>query len=329
VTPPTLPAALGTPLTLPVAYALDWLVGDPPRPTHPVVLMGRAAEALEGWVYGRAARRGLLRAAGVAVVLAVAVGAFAAGRAVLELAQRIHPLLRAALEAWLLQTCLAARSLRDAARTVEGHLEAGNLEEARAALPALVGRDTDGLPPPEVRRAVVESVAENTVDGVLSPLFFAALGGAPAALAFKAVSTLDSMFGYRDARYALFGWAAARADDAANWLPARLGGVMMVAAAALLGLDGRGAWRVWRRDARRHPSPNAGIPEACFAGALGLRLGGWDRHGGEPRYRPHLGDGRPADARAVREALRLAAWTSHLGAAAAVAAAWGMAWWRR
>lgn len=305
------------------AYALDWAVGDPPRPTHPVVVIGRAITRLEGRLYPWAERRGWLLPAGGVLALAVVGGTWALSSALLAAVGRISPWLRWALEVWWLQTALAARGLAEAAGAVERPIAAGDLVAARAALPALVGRDTEGLPAEEIRRAVVESVAENTSDAVLAPLFWAAVGGAPLALAYKAVNTLDSMVGHNDARYAHFGRISARLDDAANWLPARIGGMVTLAAAGLLGGSVRGGWRVWRRDARRHPSPNAGIGEAIYAGALGLRLGGPSRYGGEIEDRGVLNrEGRAAGPGDVPRAIGMLVATCALGAALAASARW-------
>ncbi len=305
------------------AYVLDWAVGDPPRPTHPVVLIGRAITALEARLHPWAERRGRLLAAGGLLTLVVVGGTWAVAWVVLDLARRMNPWLGWALEVWWLQVALATRGLAQAAMAVERPTAAGDLAAARAALPALVGRDTEGLPAEEIRRAVIESVAENTSDAVLAPLFWAALGGAPLALAYKAVNTLDSMVGHQNARYALFGRVSARLDDAANWLPARVGGLVTLAAAGILGRSVRGGWRAWRQDANHHPSPNAGIGEAIYAGTLGLRLGGASRYGGEVEERGVLhAVGRSPAAGDVRRALWLLAATATLGAALAALGRW-------
>lgn len=310
----------GTATAIATAYALDWAIGDPPRPTHPVVLIGRVIAFLERQLYGAAERRARLLGAGAVLVALVVGGTAGTSLLALDLAGRVSPWLRWTLQVWWLQTALAARGLYGTAYGVERPVAAGDLPSARRQLRALVGRDPEGLPASEIRRAVIESVAENTSDAVLAPLFWAAVGGAPLALAYKAVNTLDSMIGYPDARYHLFGRAAARLDDAANWLPARLGGLLTVAAAALCGLRASAAWRVWRQDARHHASPNAGIGEAVYAGALGLRLGGQSRYDGELRDRGVLNAaGRAPQERDVGRALRLLAVASTLGATAAAA----------
>jgi adenosylcobinamide-phosphate synthase len=204
-------------------------------------------------------------------------------------------------------------------------VEKGRLAEARSRLGRIVGRDTEGLPAPEVLRGALETVAENSSDGVVAPLFFLGLGGVLGwgpllGLAYKAVNTLDSMVGYRNERYENFGKASALLDDLANWVPARLTVLLVAAASALLGEDGRGALRVAWRDGRLHKSPNSGYPEASFAGALGVRLGGTNTYAGVPRPSPHIGDpGPPLAPGHVLRALRLL-WGASLSAAVLAAA---------
>jgi len=227
--------------------------------------------------------------------------------------------LRAAAGAGAPSTLLAAylaiagRSLADAATRVGVALERGDLDEARALLPMLVGRDPHELDEKEVTRAIVESVAENTVDAVVAPLLWAAAAGAPGVLCHRAVNTMDAMIGQRSARYRHYGWASARLDDAAAWVPAR---VTAAAVAAVRPNAASAVWRAVREDAPRHPSPNAGVAEAAFAAALGLRLGGESRYGGRLESRPSLGTGRPAELSDVARAVRL---SSHVGTAVALA----------
>jgi adenosylcobinamide-phosphate synthase len=197
---------------------------------------------------------------------------------------------------------VAGRSLRDTAGQIERWLDEGDLDAARAGLPALVGRDPAGFDDKQIARAVVESVAENTVDAVVAPALWAASIGAPGALGYRAVNTMDAMVGHRSSRYEQYGWAAARLDDAANWIPAR-------ATAGLVALvrprRAAAVWSVVRRDGRAHPSPNAGVAEAAFAAALGLRLGGVNRYADRTELRPSLGDGRPAEAGDIGRATAL------------------------
>ncbi|MDI5936040.1 adenosylcobinamide-phosphate synthase CbiB [Halomonas kalidii] len=272
------------------AIAVDLLVGDPSRLPHPVVGMGRVIARLErAWNHGSAVAR---RARGILLTAVVVLGVYALAWGLLALLGRLDPWLAMAAELWLLATTLAIKGLRDAARAVASPLGRGDLPGARRALAMIVGRDTAALDEGEISRGAVETVAENTVDGITAPLFWALLGGAPLALAYKAVNTLDSMVGYRNARHADFGWASARLDDLANWLPARLTALALWLGAR--GLPGhwrhRGALAATRREAPRHPSPNAGWPEAMVARLLGVQLGGVNHYGGEPSRRALLGE---------------------------------------
>ncbi|HLO25804.1 MAG TPA: adenosylcobinamide-phosphate synthase CbiB, partial [Geobacteraceae bacterium] len=185
-------------------------------------------------------------------------------------------------------------------------LARGDIGEARRNLSYIVGRDSANLDEPEIWRATVETVAENSSDGVIAPLFYLMLGGPPLALAYKAINTLDSMVGYKNEQYLQFGWASARCDDLANWLPARLTGLLMVLAAPLAGLSMTRAWWMMARDGHNHASPNSGIPEAAAAGALGVQLGGTNRYFGKPVAKPTIGDAlKPLSREAYRGAVRL------------------------
>lgn len=312
-------------LAVVLAYLLDLLLGEPPRRLHPVVWMGAAINCLEGWLrrlLGLSSGVGALRLAGVVLVAAVVGGAFFAAGAVVQAARALHPALGLLVSVWIIFSTLARRTLAEAGLGIHGALQRGDLALARRRLGEVVGRDTADLPRHEVARGAVETVAENAVDGVVAPLFYAVVGGAalgPAlALAYRAANTLDSMVGYRNERYLHFGWAAARLDDLLNFLPARLTGLCMLVAARLLRLDWRGAWRAWRRDAGRHPSPNAGIPEAAAAGALRVRLGGTNYYGGVASHRAHLGHGPPPDAQHIRQAVDLMALTGTVALSAAL-----------
>lgn len=269
------------------ALLLDALLGDPRRLPHPVRLIG----ALAAW-----AEKGCRRIfshegpAGIAAVAVVLTGTGLTGWGLLRLAALVHPLAGDAVAVLLLYFCFAARDLADHSRVVARALNAGDIPMARRKVAMIVGRDTEGLDEAGIVRATVESVAENIVDGVTAPLFYAFVGGPVAALVYKAINTLDSTFGYKNERYLRFGWAAARLDDAANFLPARLSGLIAVVAAFLLGENGRGAWRILRRDRLAHASPNSGHTEAAVAGALGLRLGGVNSYFGKPVAKPFLGD---------------------------------------
>ncbi|MEJ7846202.1 MAG: adenosylcobinamide-phosphate synthase CbiB [Acidimicrobiales bacterium] len=266
--------------------ALDRVFGEPPSwVPHPVALLGRVLATLERHTYADDRRAGVVHAA-----LGITVGA-ASGAA-----------LRSTTAATAI--CVAGRMLGDTALVVAAHLDAGDIDGARAALPSLVGRDPSTLGASAIARAVVESVAENTVDAVVAPALWGAALGAPGAAAHKAVSTLDSMVGHRSPRYLRFGWASARLDDAVAWVPARTTALLV---AAVRPRCARAVITAVRRDAPAHPSPNAGVAEAAFAAALGLRLGGEARYGARVEHRPPLGDGRPPAVADIAAAVRLSA----------------------
>jgi len=290
------------------AFAVDMLVGDPRWLPHPVVLMGRAIRRLEELLR----RTGLpLRLAGALLALFLVGGAWLATWAVIQACVWLHPVAGALAHVWLFSTTLAPRSLAEHAMAVYRPLVAGDLLQARERVGWIVGRDTQDLSETEVVRAAVETVAESTCDGVLAPLFWGLVGGAPLAMAYKAANTLDSMVGHLDERYREFGWASARLDDLLNLVPARLSALLLAAAA----LSGRALATAWR-DARRHPSPNSGWSEAAVAGALGVRLGGLNYYDGEPEMRAYMGDAlRPLEPADIPRAVRL----MYLAAAMAVA----------
>lgn len=285
------------------AILLDLLIGDPRWIPHPVVYIGKLVTVLE-----RALRRlvGNERLGGV-LLLVMTVGITCGiAMALLRGAYALSPYLGFSVAVLLSWSCLAARSLHLQSRLVADALVRGDLAAGRKYLSYIVGRDTAELDEPEVWRAAVETVAENSSDGVIAPLFYLILGGPPLALAYKAVNTLDSMVGYKNERYREFGWASARFDDLANFIPARLTALLMVIAAPFLGLSARGAWRIMVRDGRNHSSPNSGIPEAAAAGALGVQLGGTNSYGGVRVAKPTIGESlAPLSVEAWRGAVRL------------------------
>ena len=305
-----------------IALLLDLALGDPRWLPHPVRLIGRLISALEG-----PARRAIpdARLAGSVTALAVILAAALTTGAMIGIAGQIHPLLEDAFSILLLYTTLATRDLADHSIGVYRALERFDLAEARRLVSWLVGRDTERLTEAEVVRAAVESVAENTVDGIIAPLFFAAIGGPAVAMAYKAVSTLDSMIGYRSERYVDFGRTAAKIDDGANYIPARLAAPIITAAAALTGGRATAAWRIARRDGRKHLSPNAGIAEAAFAGALGIRLGGVIERRGRPVNLPEIGDTiMPLAHGQILAANRMMYAATGIAAAVFLSARWGI-----
>ncbi|MFA7464335.1 MAG: adenosylcobinamide-phosphate synthase CbiB [Syntrophales bacterium] len=283
-----------------LALVLDFIIGDPRGFPHPVRWIGSFALAVEN-----PARRRLKneKAAGIAAALVVIGTTGLAVVLLVKISGGIHPYAGDAASVLILYTAFAARDLADHSEDVRRALEAGNLPEARRKVSRMVGRDTEGLDEKGVARAAVESVAENTVDGVVAPLLYAMLFGPAGAMIYKAVNTLDSTFGYRNERYISFGWASAKIDDLANWMPARLSVLLIAAAAPLAGMNPGGAIRTGLRDGRNHPSPNSGWSEAAFAGALKVQLGGPLFRKGKPDDMPAIGDpGLPLDAARIRRA---------------------------
>jgi adenosylcobinamide-phosphate synthase len=297
------------------AVILDLLIGDPRFFPHPVIFMGSLIGVLEKMLR-RVVRSEKL---GGILLLVMTVGiTCGVAAAFMKGAYALSPLIGFAVAVLFSFSCIAARSLQLESKLVADRLATGDLKGARVYLSRIVGRDTAELDDTEVWRANVETVAENTSDGVIAPLLCLILGGPLLALAYKAVNTLDSMVGYKNDRYLDFGWASARADDLANFIPARLTGLLMVAAAPLAGLSARSAWRIMRRDGRNHSSPNSGIPEAAAAGALGVKLGGTSVYSGIPVVKPTIGDPlKPLSFSAWRGSVRLM-----YGAEALLVAGW-------
>jgi adenosylcobinamide-phosphate synthase len=295
---------------------LDAVLGDPRR-GHPVAAFGGAAIRAETMLWSDSRSRGL---AMVATCLAPVALAGLAGQRM----TRNRPALTLAATALASWTVLGGTSLGGSALALGRALDAGDLAAARRMLPTLCGRDPAQLDAAGLARAAVESVAENTSDAVVAPLLWGAAFGLPGLLGYRAVNTLDAMIGQRSPRYQRFGWAAARLDDVANLIPARVTGLLAVALAPTVGGSSRRALRILLRDGRRHPSPNAGQCEAAFAGALGVRLGGRNSYQGRAEQRGRLGDGRPAAAPDISRAVRL----SRLVSAAALGLAAIVAWRR-
>jgi adenosylcobinamide-phosphate synthase len=313
-----------TPSRLALAYVFDLVAGDPEWIPHPVRGIGWAAAAGE-----RALRRSTDGARaetikGALLAGLIVAGSWAAARGALLSANQFPRPWTGLVEVLLAWTTLATRNLLSEATSVLDALDAGKLPLARRRLSRIVGRDTHSLNEQEVARAVIETLAESACDGIVAPLVWLAIGGVPAALAYKAANTLDSMIGHPEPPYRHFGRASARLDDAANLVPARFTAVCIVAAAFLAGYDARSAWRVWLRDGGKHASPNSGQSEAAMAGALGVRLGGLNTYGGRPSRRPLLGgEGRPAEPADARRAVRLVAVTSAFAfGAALLCSAW-------
>ena len=295
-------------------FGLDCLLGDPLSAAHPVVLMGKLISFLEKRLRARFPKtpRGE-RTAGLVMALCVPLVSVGAGLLLLYLAWRAHPWAYFAVSAFLCWQCFAARCLMTEAKKVVTCLETQGLAAGRRQVAMLVGRDTENLTEEQVIKAAVETVAENTSDGVVAPLLWMALFGAAGGLLYKAINTMDSMVGYKNDRYLHFGRAAAKLDDGANYVPARLSALAMIGAAFLLKLDGQGAWRVWRRDRRNHASPNSAQTESACAGALGVQLGGSASYFGQLYEKPTIGDPRrPIERADVHRACNLMYGTSGL-----------------
>ena len=316
-------------IALVCGYVLDALFGDPYQMPHIIRLIGTLISGAE-----RLLRRIFPptplgeRMAGAVLVMLVAGGCSGCTWLVLGLLSRVSPQLAWVVETFVCYQMLAAKQLRIEALRVADALENEGLVAARTAVSMIVGRDTAELDKAGVVRAAVETVAENASDGVVAPLLFMAVGGAPAGVLYKAVNTMDSMVGYKNDRYRYFGTVAARLDDLLNWVPARLTGVLMCLMAPLVGLDGAGAWRIFLRDRRKHASPNSAHPEAACAGALGVRLAGPASYFGVVHDKPYIGDDNRLIERAdIGRACRLLKATSLaalvLGLALGLLFAWG------
>jgi adenosylcobinamide-phosphate synthase len=303
--------------TIAAAYLLDWIAGDPEWLPHPVRLMGRCTQLAEPslrWP-GQTPRQEII--AGAALTAGVVGGSYLATAKAIAWAQRIG--CGTTAEILLAWTCLATRNLIDESLAVIQALKQPVL--ARQRLARIVGRDTQSLSDTEVHRALIETLAESAGDGIVAPLFYLAIGGAPLAMAYKAVNTLDSMIGHADERYLYFGKSAARLDDVANYLPSRMTALAIVTIAGMApNGSGISALRTWYRDRGKHKSPNAGQPESAMAGALQVRLGGENTYHGERIVAPLLGaEFEPPKTHHAVQALRLVTAVSLLTAAVAIA----------
>lgn len=307
------------PLVIALALMLDLIMGDPRWLPHPVSLIGRLIEALD-----HVMRRPWLdlRIAGILLMLLTVGIASGTTWLILRGLHQLSPLAGFIGAIYISSTCLATRSLHIESARVAAALTSGDLQAARHYLSRIVGRDTDQLEEPEIWRALVETVAENSSDGIIAPLFWLTVGGPVAAIAYKAVSTLDSMVGYKNERYLELGWASARMDDLLNFIPARLTALLMIIAAALRGYSASGAVQATLRDRLKHPSPNSGHPEAAAAGALGIRLGGASSYSGIPSLKEYIGNPiMPLDEQAYRGMIQLMYISTILMAASCISAA--------
>ena len=293
-----------------LAYFLDIILGDPRWFTHPVRIIGFFIRHLEDFL-----RKYIfdLKIAGVILAVLIVGLTYLSVWGIIKAGHQLNSFLGAGLEIFFIYTAIAIKDLKVHTIRVYRELKNNDLSQARRALSQVVGRDTGNLDEKEVARAAVETVGENFVDGILSPLFYAFIGGAPLALAYKAVSTLDSMVGYKNERYIDFGWASARLDDIANYIPARLSVLFLSLGSWLCGQDGSSAFRLALRDGGKNASPNSGLPEAAMAGALGVRLGGVNFYNSAAKVEPYIGDDtRQLEAKHILESIRIVSVSSFL-----------------
>ncbi|MEW6089130.1 MAG: adenosylcobinamide-phosphate synthase CbiB [bacterium] len=287
-----------------LAYILDLIFGDPGWLPHPVKGIGFTAGKLEPVM------RKLIKnekTAGVIFNILIAGGVYLSVYFIDKYLYSINKNLGLVFSVFCVYTALSIKDLKDESMSVYDELENNNIKSARERLGKIVGRDTGNLDEKEIIRAAVETVSENIVDGIISPLFYAFIGGAPLALAYKAVNTLDSMVGYKNERYRDFGWFSARVDDAANYIPARLSLLFLPLAGFLAGKNMFNSWKIIRRDGDKNPSPNSGIPEAAVAGALGVRLGGANFYNSVSITKPFIGDGiNSLDKKHIKESIFIA-----------------------
>lgn len=286
-----------------LAITVDFIWGDPSWLPHPVIYIGKMISWLENVLMATVSNR---RVGGIILLLLTTFMTGSVTWGVLKLAAYLHPLFGYVAAIIIASTTVAARSLHKESSRVAAALISGDIGTARLKLSYIVGRDTENLEETEIWRALVETVAENSSDGIIAPLFWLATGGPVAAMKYKAVSTLDSMVGYKNDRYIEFGWASARMDDLLNFIPARLTGILMILSAPMAGLSCAGSYKTFMRDRHNHPSPNSGHPEAAAAGALGVRLGGPASYNGISSWKEYIGNpDSELDEQAYRGMIRL------------------------
>ena len=280
-----------TAVTALTAFVIDMLIGDPRSKFHPVVLIGNLISLLEKLLYNvndsnikKLIKGGILTTGVIAINYLI-------GLAIVYLVRTVDlELIGILIEALTLSFMISPRSLAGAGKEIFNLLISDDIKEARRKVGWIVGRDTDKLEEPEIVRATVETIAENTVDGIISPIFFFVIGGLPLAIAYRAANTMDSMLGYKNDKYLYFGRVSARLDDVLNYIPARLTALLFIASAIILRLDYNNAIAMMKRDAGKHPSPNGGYAEATVAGALNIRLGGYNSYFGKMSFRAYMGD---------------------------------------
>lgn len=290
-------------IELAFAFVLDLAIGDPQWPYHPVRLIGRSIAGMEYLLRKSSISE---RLCGILLTIIIVSGTYLVTYALVLLSRQWSMLSEIIMGACIIYFTISVKCLADESKKVIAALKENDLMKARKALSLIVGRDTANLSQEQIVRACVETVAEGSMDGVLSPLFYAFVGGPSAAMAYKAANTLDSMVGYKDEKYIRFGWASARLDDLANYIPARVSAVLIPIASFLCGCGFKGSLRIAFRDGRKHESPNSGIPEAAIAGALGVQIGGASTYQGEIVEKPFIGDAKnPLTTKSIDMAIKI------------------------
>ena len=275
-------------LALTIGMVLDLIIGDPYNPFHPVRIIGGFGLKVEKFF--RKILKNNLKIAGLLTWLIILIATFSVTRIIVVSCYNVNNILGTLVEGILLYFCISSKGLRVEGMKVLDSLMSGDLNKARKQLSYIVGRDTENLDEAGVTRAVIETVAENMSDGVIAPIFFAVIGGAPFAMAYKAINTCDSMFGYKNDKYIDFGFVSAKMDDVANYIPARLTAYLIIIASMITGFDYKGSYMIYKRDRYNHTSPNSAHPEAAVAGALGIQLGGDNYYFGKLVEKPTIGD---------------------------------------
>ncbi len=274
-----------------IAFLIDTIIGDPRTKYHPVVLMGKLIALLEHCFYRADDSDNKKFVMGIMLVIITLLISYEVAAAIMMLSYQIpFSWGSAAVGGLLLSFTISPNSLAKAGKGIYALLIIGELTEAREKVGWIVGRDTKDLDDAEIARATIETIAENTVDGIIAPLFFFVLGGVPLAVLYRAANTMDSMIGYKNEKYLYFGRGAAKLDDVLNYIPARITAMLFLFSALILGFDYRNAYRIMQRDAAKHPSPNGGYAEATMAGALHIRLGGMNSYFGRKSFRAYMGD---------------------------------------
>ncbi|MCG8541415.1 MAG: adenosylcobinamide-phosphate synthase CbiB [Clostridia bacterium] len=297
-----------------IGYFLDLVFGDPYWMPHPIRFIGKAISKLEGLLRGYFNRDRKARLGGVVLAVVIITGTYFIASAILSIAKVYNPYLSKALQTFMVFQILATKSLAKESQKVYYPLKENNLSQARKFVSYIVGRDTQDLQKDGITRATVETIAENISDGIIAPLFYIFIGGAPLGMAYKAVNTLDSMVGYKNDKYRDFGWASAKIDDIANFIPARLTAILIILSTIFLGYNTKNSLNILIRDRKNHSSPNAGYPEAAVAGALNIQLGGTSTYFGKPVYKPTIGEKiRDIEVKDINRTIRIMYGTSFLG----------------